>query len=75
MNDDTFKKLDDKFARIIEHADKVQAMMRQVIADAEEADRRQMREDEANDRMLRAEYHARVQELRAERDSLGPGAA
>lgn len=58
MNDDTFKKLDDKFARIIEHADKVQAMMRQVIADAEEADRRQMREDEAADRLLHAEWQA-----------------
>ena len=35
----------------------------------------QLQQDDADDALMRAEYHARVQELRAERDSLGPGAA
>lgn len=58
MNDDTFKKMDAKFSRIIADADRVQALMRQIIADLEEADRRQMEEDEAADRLLHAEWQA-----------------
>lgn len=58
MNDDAFKKMDAKFSRIIADADRVQALMRQIIADLEEADRRQMEEDEAADRLLHAEWQA-----------------